>query len=128
MDITNEEFVETYLGAVVQPNKNVASYIPLAAEPATNGEVDWRTKGVLGAVKNQASCGSCWAFSATGSLEPALALAGQGMNNLSEQELVDCSSAYGNAGCNGGWMDSAFDYVLDHGLSATSDYKYVGRD
>lgn len=126
MDITQEEFVATYLGLDVQATRSGVEYVPLADTPAN--DVDWRTKGVLNAVKNQGSCGSCWAFSAVGAAEPALALAGKGLHNFSEQELVDCSKSYGNNGCGGGWMDNAFQYIRDHGISDSAAYAYAGRD
>ena len=59
----------------------------LAALPA---EFDWRTHhGVLTPVKNQAQCGSCWAFSATETLESAWALAGHPLVELAPQQIVD---------------------------------------
>jgi cathepsin L len=40
---------------------------------------------------------------------------------------VDCAKD-GNDGCNGGWMDNAFDYVKLNGIPQESAYPYSGRD
>jgi len=81
-------------------------------------------------VKDQGACGSCWAFSSTGGLEAALHMADSSSTvvDLSEQELVDCSTSYGNMGCSGGLMSNAYNYVKDHGLGMQSDYSYEGRN
>ena len=121
--LTNEEFVETYLGTII-PSETVVEASTLENGDVSVGDVDWVSQGVVTPIKNQGSCGSCWAFSTTGSLEGLSKLAYGNLLSFSEQQLVDCSSKYGNQGCNGGLMDNAFKYVIDHGICGESDYPY----
>lgn len=84
--------------------------------------------GKVSGVKNQGSCGSCWAFSAVAALESQERIAGTGTTSFSEQQLVDCSRSFGNQGCNGGWMDQAFAYVAKNGITDSGAYPYTARD
>lgn len=88
---------------------------------------DW--SGMWGKIKDQGQCGSCWAFSATAAFEARYALK-NGQSSVStyfsEQELVDCDPK--SYGCNGGWMDNAFEYLETHGFCTEDQYPYTARD
>lgn len=93
----------------------------------TRQHLDWRERGRVSKVKDQGSCGSCWAFATTGALESILA-SRENYTLLSEQNLVDCSGSYGNHGCGGGLMDAALRYVRDNGIMSSAAYPYVAKD
>lgn len=88
---------------------------------------NWTEEGKVTAVKNQGACGSCWAFCSTAALESTYLIDRAITLSLSEQELVDCSSTYGNSGCNGGWPTNAYRYIIAKQILSTSSYPYVAK-
>ncbi|XP_031257871.1 senescence-specific cysteine protease SAG12-like [Pistacia vera] len=132
-DLTNEEFRGLYTGYKRKTSKAVTTskdtsftHVNLTAVPAS---LDWRKKGAVNPVKDQGRCGCCWAFSAVAAVEGITQIKTGKLISLSEQELVDCDTKSGNQGCEGGLMDTAFEFIKSNGgLTTEADYPYEEID
>jgi cathepsin L len=125
-DLTTEEFAAIYNGLDMRPRNTIDNSFWKERSVSAPDTWDWRTEGAVTGIKNQGQCGSCWSFSATGSIEGVHFLSTKNLVSLSEQNLVDCSTSYGNMGCQGGLMDSAFKYVINNnGIDTEACYPYT---
>ena len=124
-DMTYQEFAKIYLNL----NYNamaIANFHPhiVKLTNAAPEAWDWRDKGYVAHVKDQGSCGSCWAFSTMANLEGQYYKNKGKMVTFSEQMLVDCDTY--DSGCNGGLMENTFDWLKENGIMTDADYPYVG--
>jgi len=131
MDMSVEEFRQQYLMTnlpkldQVKLNAhyhNNATYKSLAAPSS----YDWFNKGACTPVYNQGQCGSCWAFSATETIESfyKLSSSSHSLTKLSMEQVVDCDSTC--YGCSGGWTYAAYEYVMSQGgIDSYASYPYI---
>jgi C1A family cysteine protease len=130
-DLTSAEFAAMYTGyktkdSYLRHKKNYNNDLIKGFEAAPSA-IDWVAKGAVTPVKNQGQCGSCWAFSTTGSTEGAYQIATGKLVSLSEQDLVDCDKV--DHGCQGGLMDNGFNFIQqNNGLCSESSYPYTAAD
>ena len=125
-DLTKQEFAKIYLNlnydAMAMANFEPVTVKVSNAAPTT---YDWRDHGRVSAVKDQGSCGSCWAFSTVANLEGLYAAKKGTIKTFSEQMLVDCDTS--DSGCNGGLMEYAFTWLKKNGgIMTDTDYPYKG--
>ncbi|GMH81455.1 hypothetical protein TL16_g08935 [Triparma laevis f. inornata] len=126
MDWTDEEF-QTLLG---YDSTGTAPTAPIINPDEGNrvlsvsGQFNWNDNGKLTPVKDQGACGSCWAFSATETIETAWAIHGNPLTVFAPQQLVSCDGTDG--GCDGGMPSRAFEYIKNsgHGMCTESAYPY----
>jgi len=125
-DLTPEEFVATYC----QYNGTNAKRVPVGdVRELRNLDIpqtrDWRGSLVT-SVKNQYTCGSCWAFTVSAELEGRALQYGGYSGSLSPQQLVDCSTQ--DNGCTGGDLNTGLSYAGSaNGIALLTAYPYINR-
>lgn len=116
------------MNGIVEPKdwqKN-AMFVTPAADRALPSKLDWRDLAVdgLSPIKNQGSCGSCWAFSAVATMEDQLRIRDNTSKDLSEQYLVSCNQD--GYSCSGGWW--AHKYHVNPGSVLENDFRYTAQN
>lgn len=79
---------------------------------------DWTTQ-----IKNQRSCGSCWAFGCLGALESVIKIWNNNPSlniDLSEQYLLSCSPG----SCSGYYIDKTLDWIKQYGIITETCFPY----
>ncbi|XP_002977185.2 senescence-specific cysteine protease SAG39 [Selaginella moellendorffii] len=126
-DLTNAEFRANYVGKFKSPryqDRRPAKDVDVDVSSLPTS-LDWRQEGAVTPIKDQGQCGSCWAFSAIASIESAHFLATKELVSLSEQQLIDCDTV--DQGCQGGFPEDAFKFVVENGGVTTEEaYPYTG--
>ena len=120
------ESIPTHLEIRSTENDSILEQGPILQVPSSYDWRNYQDQDWMTPIKNQGSCGSCWAFSAVGVAEAAHNI---GQNDpdldmdLSEQYLVsDCLS---DSTCCGGWPNVALEYIRDSGIPDESCMPYV---
>ena len=92
---------------------------------AGRSRFSWKDAGKVTPVRDQSSCGSCWAFAAMGAYESSYLIRNNITIDASEQDILNCAGA---GTCSGGWYDPVFDYMLTNGVATEVNEPYQAID
>jgi len=132
-DLTEEEFTNKYLMPKEfgktwnpQPTHDSVPQVELSVKPDPTNWNWFNQPNVCTPVYNQGECGSCWAFSATETIETYWGMDGNKLTQLSMEQIVDCDTQA--FGCGGGWPYWAYAYVMQAGgIDSYSSYPYTAE-
>ncbi|KAH7856973.1 hypothetical protein Vadar_007448 [Vaccinium darrowii] len=130
-DLTNEEFRASHNGykKPSHPGQSKVQKFRYENVSAVPSSMDWRKKGAVTAIKDQGQCGSCWAFSTIAATEGIHEITTGKLISLSEQELVDCDTNGNDHGCEGGYMEDGFEFIIKNkGVATEATYPYSATD
>nr|KYP67745.1 Thiol protease SEN102 family [Cajanus cajan] len=128
-DLTVEEFKASRNGLKRPRELSTTTSFKYENVTAIPAAIDWRQKGAVTPIKNQGQCGSCWAFSTVAATEGIHQISTGKLVSLSEQELVDCDTKGVDQGCEGGYMEDGFEFIIKNGgISSEAKYPYKAVD
>ena len=120
--LTTEEFKELHL---MTPLEFKSDEVEAPRQTVTGPTIDWQTSGKVTRVRNQGACSAGYAFSAVGAVESLSGIFFSSLQEFSAQQIVDCSSTYGNNGCSDGSAYNTFGFIKDRGISTEAGYPWV---
>jgi len=147
-DLTPAEFSASMIRGVSNPpSRRLRGDVKAGYEGANSSQAsrrlptapnawDWTNangRSYMSPIKDQGTCGSCWAFASTATIESINAINhGGAVVPLSEQQLVSCTlsgqSTFTNQGCGGGYAGTAFSYVVARGQCTAAAYPYTATN
>ena len=130
-DMTAQAFAARHLIEIPPTTEGALEMMPeehLLQATSGASSIDYRSgsQKYVTKVKDQSSCGSCWAFSAAAAVEGAWAKAGHGLADVSPQQLVDCD--HSSDGCEGGLPSTGIELYKAKGFATEREYPYQGND
>ena len=112
------------LGIVVCVTGGLIAASAPAKIPAS---INWVERGVVPPVRDQGACGGDYAYVTASSVGSLQAIHKKGKVFVSEQQLLDCASAYGGQGCRGGQLETGFQYIIANGAATRESYPVTGN-
>jgi cathepsin B len=114
------EQIKAMMGTKLTVNEETAEDLGFAPSDEFDARTEWTFTNYI---RDQGQCGSCWAFGATEALSDRFGVEKGEQVLLSPQHLVSCDT--GNFGCNGGYLNKAWDFMNKNGVMTDACYSYT---